>query len=314
MHVRGMSSHNSHGRPACARLPCPGNVIAPYRGRLQLGRAPARTAFVPQAIPRVNISDSRVWRTVRRLKLNRLPAPQKCELRRRCWKRYEKQQPGHQVQIDVRSSSESRVPPAHSGFTRSLRYRFVEEAEPPRPEDHNVVCIARRTRIPADHIPTGRARKRRTIPKDQLTLALEGRLDYVFGYSFILTNLDVDDPEKLAELEWWYRHRTDIEALNKDAKFGAALRHLPSANHRVNTVWMWAALLACAISAWTQELTRIDRGNGRGRRTLTRFRREVINVPARLTRRGGITYLRLPPGDQLLATVLPRLQELSNPG
>lgn len=41
-----------------------------------------------------------------------------------------------------------------------------------------VVCIARRTRIPADRIPTERARKRRTIPNDQLTLALEGRIDH----------------------------------------------------------------------------------------------------------------------------------------
>ena len=177
-----------------------------------------------------------------------------------------------------------------------------------------VVCIARRTRIPADKIPTERARKRRTIPKDQLALALEGRLDHVYGYSFILTNLDVAADDKLAEVEWWYRHRTDIEALNKDAKLGAALRHLPSADHAVNSVWMWAALLACAISSWIQEITGIDRGNGRGRRTVNRVRRELVNVPARLTRRAGTTVLRLPPGEQLLATVLPRLQQLPNPG
>ncbi|HVI34619.1 MAG TPA: transposase, partial [Gaiellales bacterium] len=146
-----------------------------------------------------------------------------------------------------------------------------------------VVCIARRTRIPVEQIPTERARKRRTIPKDQLALALDGRIDAVFGYSFILTNLDVFDEEKdvfdeekLAEVEWWYRHRTDIEALNKDGKLGAALRHLPSGDHAVNSVWMWAALLACAISVWLQEITGIDRGNGRGRRTITRLRRELI--------------------------------------
>jgi hypothetical protein len=141
-----------------------------------------------------------------------------------------------------------------------------------------------------------------------------------------LTNLDLTSPqtdpqtdpdghaEKLAQTEWWYRHRTDIEALNKDAKHGAALRHLPSANRRVNSVWMWAALLACAISSWTQELAGIDRGSGRGRRTVARFRRELINTPARLTRGAGTTWLRLPPGEQLLAVVLPRLQELANPG
>jgi hypothetical protein len=177
-----------------------------------------------------------------------------------------------------------------------------------------VVCIARRTRIPADRIPSERARKRRTIPKDQLALALEGRIDHVFGYSFILTNLDVSDEEKLAEVEWWYRHRTDIEALNKDGKHGAALRHLPSGSHAVNSVWMWAALLACAISSWVQELTGMDRGNGRGRRTIARLRRELINVPARVVRRAGSTWLRLPPGEQLLATVLPRLQRLPGPG
>lgn len=185
-----------------------------------------------------------------------------------------------------------------------------------------IVCIARRTRIPVENIPTGRARKRRTIAKDQLALALQGRLDVVYGYSFILANLDLGDPEndpdghaeKLAEVEWWYRHRTDIETLNKDAKHGAALRHLPSADRRVNRVWVWAALLACAISSWTQELAGIDRGNGRGRRSVARFRRELINTPARITRRAGAIVLRLPPGAQLLATVLPRLEQLSNPG
>lgn len=190
------------------------------------------------------------------------------------------------------------------------------------PKDAGIVCIARRTRIPVENIPTGRARKRRTIAKDQLALALQGRLDAVYGYSFILTSLDLGDPEhdpdghaeKLAEVEWWYRHRTDIETLNKDAKHGAALRHLPSADRRVNRVWMWAALLACAISAWTQELARIDRCNGRGRCSVARFRRELINTPARITRRAGAIVLRLPPGAQLLASVLPRLQQLPNPG
>lgn len=182
------------------------------------------------------------------------------------------------------------------------------------PKDANIACIARRTRIPADRIPTARARKRRTIPKDQLTLALEGRIDEVYGYSFILTNLDVSTEEKLAEVEWWYRHRTDIEELNKNAKHGTALRHLPSADHTVNSVWMWAALLGCAIAAWIQEITGTDRGNGRGRVTVARLRRELISIPARLSRRGGTLFLRPPPGPNLLATILPALQKLPRPG
>lgn len=190
------------------------------------------------------------------------------------------------------------------------------------PKDAQIGCIARRTRIPVERIPTSRARKRRTIPDTQLALALEGRIDAVYGYSFILTDLDLTDPAdlapdeqglRLAELEYWYRHRTDIEALNKDAKHGTALRHLPSANKQINTVWMHAALLGCAISAWMQELTGTDHGNGRGRFTVARFRRDLIRTPARLTRQGGTILLRLPPGTHLLDLVLPRLQALPSP-
>lgn len=180
-----------------------------------------------------------------------------------------------------------------------------------------IVCLARRTRIRADAISADpRARKRRTIPKDQLALALDGDVEYVYGYSFILTNQPVHtpdgdlDPEALAEAEHWYRHRTDIEALNRDGKHGAALRHMPSADPAVNRVWMWAALLACAISAWLQEITGIDRGNGRGRATITRLRRELINIPARVIHTARTTTLRPPPGPNLLSVVLPRLQAL----
>ena len=190
------------------------------------------------------------------------------------------------------------------------------------PTGAGIACIARRTRIPVEQIPTARARKRRTIPDTQLTLALEGRIDAVFGYSFILTDIPVTDPAdalpeerglRLAEVEHWYRHRTDIEALNKDAKHGAGLRHLPSANRMINTIWMHAALLGCAIAAWMQELAGIDHGNGRGRYTLARFHRELIATPARLIRRAGAILLRLPPGGHLLDLVLPRLQALPGP-
>src|SRR5664279_2534921 len=60
------------------------------------------------------------------------------------------------------------------------------------PHNAGVVCIARRTRIPVELMPTDpRARKLRTIDKAQQALAWEGKLDYVYGYSYILTNLDV---------------------------------------------------------------------------------------------------------------------------
>lgn len=111
-------------------------------------------------------------------------------------------------------------------------------------------CLVRRVRIPAGAVSSGpRARRRRTIPADQLALALAGLADHACGYTFILTSLDVSDSEKTAGAEHWYRHRTDTGALNRDAKPGAALRHMPSADQQVNLVRMHAALLAAAISA-----------------------------------------------------------------
>src|SRR5262249_5908424 len=62
-------------------------------------------------------------------------------------------------------------------------------------------------------------------------------------------------PRQTAAHEAWHRMRTDIEDRIRDAKHGAALRHLPSANRTVNTIWMWAALLAVNLSAGLQELT-----------------------------------------------------------
>jgi hypothetical protein len=176
-------------------------------------------------------------------------------------------------------------------------------------------CLVRRVRVPIDKIsPSLKARRRRTIPEGQLRLAFHKMVDHVHAYSFILTNLDVSTGEKAAEVEHWYRHRTDIEALNRDAKHGAALRHLPSGDPVINTVWMWAALLACAMSAWLQEITRLDRGTGRGRRTITTLRRELICVPGRLVSHARALELRLPPGPQLLPAVLHRLRLLPDPG
>lgn len=172
-------------------------------------------------------------------------------------------------------------------------------------------CVVRRVRIHARDVSADpRARRRRTIPKDQLTLALDGVIDTVYGYSFIATNLDVSTPAKAAAVEAWHRMRTDIEDRIRDAKHGAALRHLPSGDRTVNTVWMWAALLAITISAWLQELSGLDRGDGRGRAHLGSLRHRLLLVPARLVHHAGRLTLRLPPGRHLLAEVLAQLRQL----
>lgn len=130
----------------------------------------------------------------------------------------------------------------------------------------DTACVVRRVKVKAATISTDpRARRRRTIPKDQLALALDGLVDEVYAYSFIATNLDVSTPAKAIAVEAWHRMRTDIEDRIRDAKYGAALRHLPSGDRKVNTVWMWGALLAINMSAWLQELTGLDNGSGRSR-------------------------------------------------
>ena len=50
----------------------------------------------------VAISTSGVWRILKRLGLNRLPASQRYKRHDRRWKRYERPLPGHRVQIDVK--------------------------------------------------------------------------------------------------------------------------------------------------------------------------------------------------------------------
>jgi hypothetical protein len=175
----------------------------------------------------------------------------------------------------------------------------------------DTACLVRRVRLPAGDISTDpRARRRRTIPKDQLALALQGLVDHVYAYSFIATNVDVPTPAKAAAAEAWHRMRTDIEDRIRDAKHGAALRHLPSGNRAGNTVWMWGALLAVNLSAWLQELAGLDYGDGRGRAHLGTLRHRLLNIPARLVRHAGQPVLRLPPGQQLLAQVLAQLRSL----
>lgn len=50
----------------------------------------------------ITISASSVWRILHRLDMGRLPASQRFQRHDRRWKRYEKQRPGRQVQIDVK--------------------------------------------------------------------------------------------------------------------------------------------------------------------------------------------------------------------
>ncbi|MGD9991501.1 transposase [Pseudonocardia sp.] len=139
----------------------------------------------------------------------------------------------------------------------------------------------------------------------------------MFAYSFLVTNLDVSTATKAAQVEHWYRHRTQVENVFRDAKHGAALRHLPSGHHAVNRAWMWGALLTATSTAWLHHLTAatsdgrlVGHGARGGQAMIATLRRRLITVPARLVRHARGLILRLPPSHDLLAEVLARLRSL----
>jgi transposase InsO family protein len=50
----------------------------------------------------IHISRSGVWRILKKLQMNRLPSNQRYKRHLERWKRYEKPQPGHRIQVDVK--------------------------------------------------------------------------------------------------------------------------------------------------------------------------------------------------------------------
>ena len=182
--------------------------------------------------------------------------------------------------------------------------------------------LIRRVRLDLDRgqVSTDpRARRRRTLHPEQRALPLDelAEIDAVYAYSFIVTNLDVSTGAQAAQVEHWYRHRTQVENLFRDTKHGAALRHLPSGYPEVNRAWMWAALLAASLTGWLHHLTATTRdgqliGHGvrGGQAMITTLRRRLLAIPARLIRHARGLTLRPAPGDDVLAEVLARLRAL----
>jgi hypothetical protein len=166
----------------------------------------------------------------------------------------------------------------------------------------------------------------RTLHPDQRALPLEefSATDAIYAYSFVLTNLDLSTPGDVAVVDHWYRHRTSVENIFRDTKHGAALRHLPSGNQRVNTAWMWGALLAANIAAWCHQLTGVltddhtgivaGHGVRGGKAMIATLRDRLIAIPARLIRHGRTFTLRPAPGYRdLPLMVLDRLRALPAP-
>jgi len=141
--------------------------------------------------------------------------------------------------------------------------------------------IIRRVKISVDKLSADpRSRRRRTVAKDQLALTLGGAADHVWAVSFIVTNIPADHGDYVG-LEAWFRNRTAIEERFREVKHGGGLNHLPSADPGVNSVWMWAGLLAGALSVMLQSLTGLDRqAHAPGRMRIATLRHRLLNIPA----------------------------------
>jgi hypothetical protein len=160
--------------------------------------------------------------------------------------------------------------------------------------------IVRRVCFSAAEIARLRGSRRlKTIHPDQLALALEGQLEQVHGYSFILTDIP---HQPTAWIEHFHRHRAQIEERLKEAKLGQALRHLPSGNEHANRLWLACALLALNLTAWCCDLCPAAGASGKApdhaplRRAAQTLRRILFCVPARVLRSARRTILRLPEG------------------
>ncbi|MGH2842450.1 MAG: IS1380 family transposase [Solirubrobacteraceae bacterium] len=169
--------------------------------------------------------------------------------------------------------------------------------------------IVRRVSVSAEEIQRGspRARRRSTIPPDQLQMVLDGQLDSTYAYSFIVTDIPAEH-KNTTEVEHFHRHRAQVEERLKDAKLGQPLRHLPSGDIDANRVWLTASLIALNTTALLCDLSPAAAASGQApddtplRRHAKALRRILFCVPARITRTARQITLRLPAGFRYLDT------------
>jgi hypothetical protein len=184
------------------------------------------------------------------------------------------------------------------------------ELAPDRWDHEPLRLIVRRVSVSAREIRRGspRARRRSTIPADQLQMVLDGELDSTYAYSFIVTDIPAAQ-KNTVEVEHFHRHRAQIEERFKDAKLGQPLRHLPSGDLNANRLWLAASLIALNITALVCDLSPAAAASGQApdpdtplRRHGKALRRILFCVPARVVRTARQITLRLPTGFRYLDT------------
>lgn len=182
--------------------------------------------------------------------------------------------------------------------------QVAETAFTPAGWEHEPLrLIVRRVAVSATELRAGnpKARRRSTIPADQLAMVLDGQLASTYAYSFITT--DIPDSEKsTVQVEHYHRQRAQIEERFNDAKLGQPLRHLPSGDMDANRLWLACCLLALNISAMVCDISpaaSASRAAPEGtplRRHAKALRQILFCVPARITRSARQTIVHLPDG------------------
>jgi hypothetical protein len=197
---------------------------------------------------------------------------------------------------------------AQDGWEDATEMRGAQVAEVPFTpagwKHEPVRLIVRRVPVTAAEIQatSPRARRRKTIPPEQLQMVLDGQLDSTYAYSFIVTDIPAEE-KTTAEVEYFHRQRAQIEERFKDLKLGQPLRHLPSGNMNANRLWLACALLALNITAWVCDISPAAAASGNAadqdtplRRHAKTLRRILFCVPGRIVRTARRLIVRLPDG------------------
>lgn len=172
----------------------------------------------------------------------------------------------------------------------------AEAAYSPEGWEHEPLrLIVRRVAFAAEGLASDpRARRRRSIPKEQLSLVASGEATTAYGYSFCLTDM----PGAPELVEHHHRRRAQIEERIKDHKLGVSLRHLPASDVAANRTWLLASSIALNLLAMLSDLAfgpvpdeRLPR-----RRQAKYLRRMLLCVPARVIHHARAVILRLPAG------------------
>ena len=92
-------SSKPHVSPKATRVEVVGKVVY-LRQTYHFG--PHKIAMYLKRYHDIKLSPSGIWRILKRLDMSRLPSSQRYRRHQDRWKRYEKPEPGHRVQIDVK--------------------------------------------------------------------------------------------------------------------------------------------------------------------------------------------------------------------